>query len=227
MFTILHSTIAHATSTSFPLAGLPLYPSVQAKWVVASASSCVSQFDATQFSRVSERAATFTFDSQVRELMLCYKFNYLSSGRSPTAYILFPGVRVSIIRVDAAVPIATATGCSTSKIGSAHFNPQDPLERTSAPFAHFAADVTISGAGFSTLDSLAPSCTLGTSSGEARVLSDSLISCKTPTPTEVGAGELRLDFGTDLSASHPAVVSHFVSESDNPSQVASSSSSSC
>ena len=55
----------------------------------------------------------------------------------------------------------------------------------------------------------AAACTLGSSgSGDAAVVSDSLVACATPSPTATGTAALRLDFG-DATPTHPNVLDSF------------------
>ena len=103
----------------------------QAKWVVDSASDCTSTFDVVAASVVNSGSASFTFGEDVQTLLLCYRFNFLTSGGSTTGYILHSSIRVSVVQFGTAAPVATASSCSTN--------------------------VTIPGVGFSSLASLAPS----------------------------------------------------------------------
>ena len=176
-----------SSTQEIAFAGVNLQAGDRAKWVTEAATSCESANDATPFTVVdADRRTVFTFGATPQRLQLCYKFRYAAAGdASATAYLLFPTITLSLIRVDAAAPSATAVGCSST--------------------------VNISGVGFSSVDSfLTPSCSLGSAGqGVAVVVNDSLVSCITPSPAAVGIEGLRLDFG-GATAAHPDVLSSFV-----------------
>ena len=164
--------------------GVNLQSGDAAKWVSSSADSCDSANDATPISPVAAGGkASFSLGGDVQQLQLCYKFRYATSGGAATSFLLFPSIKLSLMRVDTATPAATAVGCSSV--------------------------ITILGAGFLATPSLAPACTLGSSGvGTAVVVSDTLVRCTTPAPATTGTVALRLDFG-GVTASNPAVVSNF------------------
>jgi hypothetical protein len=157
----------------------------RAKWVVAGATTCESTDDATAFATVgADGSATFTFGTTVQQLLLCYKFRYAATGDAATAYLLFPAITLSLIRVDVVTPTSTAVGCSS--------------------------DVHVSGAGFAAAAAVrTPTCALGAlGAGVAVVVNDSLIRCTTVSASYPATATLRLDFGS-LTAAHPDVVRSF------------------
>lgn len=135
--------------------------------------------------------------------LLCYKFAYAqqmatrgsSSFASPTPYILFPSVRVAVIRYDSVEPLATGLGCVTN--------------------------VTLRGRGFQTLlrtpslvdPSAGIRCTFGGgvryaggTSTLATIADDSTIRCKSGRGSAAGLYPLRIDVTSTSNA--PLTVSH-------------------
>lgn len=98
---------------TIPFQGVNLHTGDRAKWVSANATSCASNFDATAATHVSfdvnrgEHMARFFFGdahfgSRAGTLVLCYRFGFAATaGRlPPTAFILFPAIRLALLRYD-------------------------------------------------------------------------------------------------------------------------------
>ena len=90
-------------SQAVAFGGTNLQDGDTAKWVRADATSCASTFDATPAAPVASGAATFSF-GDAAALVLCYKFAYAQQAEpathSPTPYLLFPEIRLAVIRFD-------------------------------------------------------------------------------------------------------------------------------
>lgn len=160
--------------------GVNLDDGDRAKFVRADAANCLSRYDATPWTPVRNNQATFTFGRAARTglLWLCYKFKF--GGRIPsTPYLLFPGIKVAVVRMDSVSPNAAGTGCSTV--------------------------LTVDGAGFTALGRETPSLTCGfdgLGNTTARIFNDTRIMCTTPQPTAVAHYSMRVDFGS-LTDHHP------------------------
>ena len=164
-------------------------------------------------------SARFAFPlSSTGLLSLCYKFMFQQQdvlGRiAPTPYILFPGIRVVVLRYDNVVPSGTAVGCASKLVvHGAGFEslrvamrvPNTPINAEVA--CNFGASGVRAGPSSSSLwRSL------------ATVLDDSRLECFTPEPTAPGALPLRVDLdvshwdaaaGWSMTASHAAAFPGF------------------
>ena len=129
------------------------------------------------------------------QLILCYRFNYAQQAEHPgkakhTPYILFPSVRLTVLRFDKVLPSGTAVGCASA------------LVVIGAGFASRPA-VGSSSSTSSTAEHVAdgPSCGFGSIGSEsATVLNDTHLVCTTPVPTDTGTVAMRVDFGRLTSA---------------------------
>ena len=106
-------------------------------------------------------------------LMLCYKFSHAGLQAAPTPFVLFPNIRMAVIRYDSVLPRGTGVGCSSN--------------------------LTVSGAGFSALvdgdsTTLMLRCSfMGLGSTNATLVNDSMLRCASAAPTAVGTYPMRVD----------------------------------
>ena len=186
-----------------------MQPGDRAKWVRADASDCSSEYDVLPWSAVTGNGlaggVTATFDvgrAAVGLAALCYKFNYQLAAAAadvhPTAYLLFPHVRAAVVSFDSVTPRGTAIGCSSN--------------------------LTVEGAGFMALASIANDSHLSASSQPsltctfsqlgsvpATLLNDSRLVCASIVPTSAGALPLRIELGqytTSLPTPFPSFAAY-------------------
>ena len=111
MITIVHALSIEAISFQ----GVNLADGDRAKWVRADATDCSSTNDATGWTYVTSGSARFTFGSRAGTgpLVLCYKFRF--GGVIPASpYLLFPNIRVAVMRFDSVAPHAAGVACPTT-----------------------------------------------------------------------------------------------------------------
>ena len=213
----LASSVATVT-----LEGANVQPGDRAKWVRAEAKSCSSEYDALPWSAVTAATpaqagsvtASFSVDrAAIGLLALCYKFNYQHQPASapqapPTPYLLFPHIRVAVVSFDSVTPRGTAVGC--------------------------ASNLTIDGAGFTALASVANAshvsasspapaitCAFGSvGSALATLLTDTRLVCTTIVPTAAAPLPLRIELGQH-TASLPAAFPTFEAYDASKHQISS------
>jgi len=188
------------------LHGQNLMTGDQAKWVHPNASSCSSEYDLTRPQTLTSLGngsvyGVFHFPDEALIAVLCYRFNYdeqVPAGpwvlgyAPPTTYMLYPSIRLSLIRIVSMLPRATAIGCSST--------------------------LTIRGQGFNSLysplltgvlgdiDPPTPTCSFAnfgpnvSTSWPAVVINDTMMTCVTPAPSTLGNYPLRIDFGSFTTA---------------------------
>lgn len=117
--------------------------------------------------------------------------------------MLFPHIRVSVVRYDNVRPYGTAIGCSSVvTVRGAGFRGLLPVDEL-RPDA-LTGDVNASGASHPLL-----TCGFGELGlTAAMIVDDTTLSCATPVPTAAGTVEMRVDLGT-LTRSHGSVNSAF------------------
>ena len=211
--------VAGQGATAITFEGVNLHIGDRVKWVSADAQSCSSEYDRSPWTTTvaaqqaesskdggsaGQVSAHFAFPlASTGQLSLCYKFMFQQQpvpGRiSPTPYMLFPGIRVVVVRYDDVVPSGTAVGC--------------------------ASRVVVHGAGFKSLRmamqgpnipiNAAVACNFGASSSLwrslATVLDDSRLECFTPAPDAIGPLPLRVDLDVshwDAAAGWSATAHH-------------------
>lgn len=226
-------------AVEFVFKGVNVQQGDRAKWVWEGSPSCASAFDATAFSTLVATAPSaavpaygapssaeanvttrFIFPSSaVGALVLCYSFRYAqqpahaqgASRAMPTAYLLFPNIRVVAARYDGVLPSATGIGCSSALVvtGAGFLAMASLLGGTGAASASLPV-----ASGTATI--AAPSCGFGTvGTVTADVVNDTHLTCTTPSPTAAGAMPMRVDFGaltTRLPNSFPSFTAFDASE---------------
>ena len=129
--------------------------------------------------------------SYTGSLRLCYKFAFSGHPNvSPTPFLLFPRVRVALLRYDGVQPHGTATGCS--------------------------ANLTVRGAGFDALvtdnglpvEAIRCSFTGLVGHTVATLVNDSMLHCMSSVPLVAGVYPMRVDIG-ELAAHLPDVSPTF------------------
>ena len=152
-------------------------------WAPMNVMACDARFIDTY--KVKAQAGGLTIDrsyfgSAIETRQLCYRFQYLGANAShilsePTAYLLFPSVRATTLGAMRASPTGAAVGC--------------------------AANVTILGRGFNAVSDVLAKCVFGSfGSTEAKYVSDTEMSCESPTVDAAGTAALHLQFGVEASS---------------------------
>ena len=132
-------------------------------------ATVVSRVRAAKF-RLEDGSANYSYTGR---LLLCYKFCYAGLQVAPTPFVLFPNIRMAVVRYDSLLPRGTGVGCSSN--------------------------LTVFGAGFSALvegNSTTPMlrCSfMGLGSTIATLVNDSMLRCASAAPTAVGAYPMRVD----------------------------------
>lgn len=145
-------------------------------WVPESATGCgPTHVRGAERSFVGSSSAVPTF-THVGVYVLCYKFNFreqpFPSLHGPSPFLLFPAIRVSVVRIDAITPTGTAPDC--------------------------ASNLTISGSGFTQLADVGLACSFDPlPAGTPPLVSthfenDTMVSCTTPDVMALGVASVRL-----------------------------------
>ena len=145
-------------------------------WVPESATDCdPTHTRGADRAFVGSNAAVPTFTT-VGVYVLCYKFNFNEQPfpglHRPSAFLMFPAIRLSVVRIDGVTPMGTAPGC--------------------------ASNLTISGSGFTQLEDAALACSFdplpigAPASISTNFENDTMITCATPDVMVLGVASVRL-----------------------------------
>ena len=171
------------TTQTLYFAGLGLGRGDRIKFVRSNADSCHSKWDMTRWVGGSQGTPTspipvwgrLHFPPVPGPLILCYRFMYAGKPwMSPSAYIMYPNIRINVVKFDKITPNGTAVNCTS--------------------------DLTIEGRSFTGLGALTPAVTCGFGpDGQkmpATVVNDTHITCTSKQPRQVGDFPIRIDFGS-------------------------------
>ena len=217
-----YSVFLAGTTSPIVLDGTNIQAGDRVKWVAADATSCDAKFEKTPWSPVTSETGpdgvavpTVRFawtDAALGNLALCYKFNYQQqiapignpARASPTPYILFSNIRASVVKYTNVAPRGTAVGCvSTLTIVGAGFN-----------------SLTAAGRGLKASQVPSLMCNFtGDAATPATIVSDTLATCPTSSPTTVTTLPLRLEYGA-FTATHDPAFPTFASYDMQVHQVA-------
>ena len=193
-----------------------------AKWVQLDAPSCDTRYDAISAGAVSEGAARFYAGVTVGKFKLCYKFNYFAPDGSkctycygahcfrrrcnlltPTPYLMYDDVLLSVISYESVLPRGTAIGCESDVVIRGRGFLQ--LGEALTPLAEMTCGFTNPEREYYTVvvhnDTITKWRLAPPVSTPATVINDTAISCRTTAPSTKGDFALRVDFG-GLTAQH-------------------------